>query len=76
MRAGGLLATIAQSRTKAAGNLGDAGAVGLVLVGPRAIPIEQKIVTPPPRQDMHMDMAHRLPGKLAVRLHQADSSRL
>jgi len=64
----------AKSRAQALGNLGDAGAVGIVPVGPCAIPIEQKIVIRPTRQDVDVDMGHRLPGKLTVRLHQADSS--
>jgi hypothetical protein len=39
----------AKPPTKAARNLGNAGAVGLFLVGPVAVPIERKIVTRSPR---------------------------
>ena len=39
------------------------------------IPVDGKIVACAPRQNMHMNMWHRLPGDFTVRLHQAQSAR-
>jgi len=39
------------------------------------IPVDGKIVVCAPRQNMHMNVWHRLPGDFTVRLHQAQSAR-
>src|SRR5262249_3739475 len=40
------------------------------------VPVEGKIVACAPRQNMHVNVSHRLPGDFTVRLHKAQSARL
>jgi hypothetical protein len=40
------------------------------------IPIEEKVVSCAPRQKMHVNMWHRLPGDFTVCLHKTQSARL
>jgi hypothetical protein len=40
-----------------------------------SIPVDGKIVACTPRQNVHMNMWHRLSGDFTVRLHQAQSAR-
>jgi hypothetical protein len=45
--------------------------IELLIVVPVTVPIDQKIVARSPRQDVDVNVEHRLAGEFAIRLHQA-----
>jgi hypothetical protein len=67
--AAALASSPAEARTKTLGDLGDALAIEALFVVAVAIPIDQEVVVCPPRQDVNVNMEHRLPGEFAIGLN-------